>query len=121
MAGQPRRILVGFDGSDSSRRALDAAADLAGYGSTLAVVYVRSDAASGGDTVDLAREQLLRRHVVARYLEADGNPASEIVDAARAFDADLVVVGRRSALRRLVGSVSTAVVRGAPCDVLVVS
>jgi nucleotide-binding universal stress UspA family protein len=39
---------------------------------------------------------------------------------ARAVGADLVVVGRRGALRRVLGSVSADVVRRAPCDVLVV-
>jgi len=41
MAGQPRQILVRFDGSEASQRALDVAADLVGYGSSLAVVVVR--------------------------------------------------------------------------------
>jgi len=40
MAAQPRRIVVGFDGSDAAWRALDVAAGLTGYGSTLAVVSV---------------------------------------------------------------------------------
>jgi nucleotide-binding universal stress UspA family protein len=35
-----RRIMVGYDGSAAGRRALAAAADLVGYGSTLAVVTV---------------------------------------------------------------------------------
>jgi nucleotide-binding universal stress UspA family protein len=60
--------------------------------------------------------------VSATYLQPVGDPAAELVDTARALEADLVVLGRRSrSLRRLVlGSVSDAVVRRAPCDVLVV-
>jgi nucleotide-binding universal stress UspA family protein len=119
MAGQPKNILVGFDGSEASQRALDTAADLVGYGSTLVVVHVRRAGAPHG-AVDVAREHLLQRHVSARYLEPCGAPAREIVEAARAVDADLIVVGRRSALRRVLGSVSEAVVQRAPCDVLVV-
>ena len=119
MAGHPKTILVGFDGSEASRRALDAAADLVGYGSTLAVVHVRRAGAPHG-TVDVAREQLLQRHLSARYLEPCGQPAKEIVEAARAVDADLIVVGRRSALRWMLGSVSASVVQRAPCNVLVV-
>jgi len=120
MAGQPRQILVGFDGSEASQRALDVAADLVGYGSTLAVVHVRDEGAPRHPTVELAREHLLRRHLTARYLEPCGHPATEIVEAARAVGADLVVVGRRNALEPVLGSVSASVVRRAPCDVLVV-
>jgi nucleotide-binding universal stress UspA family protein len=122
MAAQPRRIVVGYDGSDASQRALDTAADLAGFGSTLAVVSVRRAGRAEHTTADRAREHLLKRQVQARYLEPCGEPAQEILATARALDADLVVVGRRGALRRaLLGSVSAAVVRRAPCDVLVVS
>ena len=123
MAAQPRKIMVAYDDSDAARRALDRAADLAGYGSTLTVVSVASE---GGryhsGPLDQAREQLVRRHVTATYLQPVGEPAAELVEAARELDADLVVLGRRSrSLRRLVlGSVSAKVVRQAPCDVLVV-
>jgi nucleotide-binding universal stress UspA family protein len=123
MAAQPRKIMVAYDDSDAARRALDRAADLAGYGSTLTVVSVAAD---GGryqsGPLDHAREQLLRRQVTATYLQPVGEPAAELVEAARELDADLVVLGRRSrSLRRLVlGSVSAKVVRRAPCDVLVV-
>ncbi len=120
MAARPRRILVGFDGSETSQRALDAAADLVGYGSSLAVLHVRRAGSPAGTTVGRARERLVERQIPARYLEACGHPATEIVAAAQAVGADLVVVGRRSALLRVLGSVSAAVVRRAPCDVLVV-
>ena len=123
MAAQPRKIMVAYDDSDAARRALDRAADLAGYGSTLTVVSVAAD---GGryqpGPLDHAREQLVRRQVTATYLQPVGEPAAELVEAARELDADLVILGRRSrSLRRLVlGSVSARVVRQAPCDVLVV-
>ena len=124
MAAQPRRIIVGYDDSEPAQRALDRAADLAGYGSTLTVVSVTGE---GGPmsvaALDHAREHLLRRHVMATYLQPVGEPAAELVGTAHELGADLVVVGRRShSLRRLVlGSVSADVVRSAPCDVLVVS
>jgi nucleotide-binding universal stress UspA family protein len=121
MAAQPRRIMVAYDGSDASVRALDAAADLVGYGSTLAVVTVQTRFVDGA-TVSAAREQLLRRHVEARYFEPSGEPAEQLVETAKELGADLIVVGRRSQsqLRALLGSVSARVVRRAPCDVLVV-
>ena len=121
MATQARRILVGYDGSEASVRALDAAADLLGYGSSLAVVTVRTQAIAE-TTGATAREHLLRRHVEARYHDSAGEPAEELVAKARELDADLIVIGRRSRspLRALLGSVSARVVRRAHCDVLVV-
>lgn len=119
MAARPRQILVGFDGSESSRRALDTAADLVGYGSNLAVVHVRREGATSS-AIDLARDVLLRRQLTARYLERCGQPESEIVAVAQAIGADLIVVGRRNVLKRVLGSVSSSVVRRAQCDVLVV-
>jgi nucleotide-binding universal stress UspA family protein len=110
--------MVGYDGSDASGRALDAAADLVGYGSTLAVVTVRtreSDRSVEGS----AREQLQGRLVQAGYHEAKGEPATELVEKARELDADLLVVGRGEAWPTL-GSVSSKVVSRARCDVLVV-
>jgi nucleotide-binding universal stress UspA family protein len=130
MAARPRKIVVGYDGSEASRRALDAAADLSGYGSTLAVVCVESGPrntdnlahAARAGVLDQAHEHLLERHISARYLRPIGDAAEELVGTARELDADLLVVGRRDrgAIGRLVGSVSAKVVRRAPCDVLVV-
>jgi len=121
MSARPRRIVVAYDGSDASRRALDAAADLVGYGSTLAVVTVTNGEVGSWATGD-AHARLLGRHVEARYHETSGEPAEQLVEKATQLGADLVVVGRRSRnpLRLLLGSVSSRVVRRAPCDVLVV-
>jgi nucleotide-binding universal stress UspA family protein len=123
MAAQARRIVVGYDDSEASQRALDRAADLAGYGSILTVVSVAPEGEGyAAGPLESARERLLRRHVTATYLQPVGEPADELVGAAQELDADLVVVGRRNrSLRRLVlGSVSAGVARQAPCDVLIV-
>jgi nucleotide-binding universal stress UspA family protein len=123
MVARPRSIMVGFDGSEASQRALDIGADLAGYGSTLAVVRVRRDADDDRGGLDEARDRLLRRQVSARYLEPVGDPAEALIEAAAALGCDLVVVGRRThdGLNGLApDSVSRAVVSRAPCDVLVV-
>ena len=62
MAAQPKRIVVGFDGTEGSRRALDAASQLMGYGSTLTVVRVRTDGADDErDPLDAARDILIER------------------------------------------------------------
>jgi len=64
MAAPPRSILVGYDDSDAARRALDRAADLAGYGSRLTVVSVAQDEGPLlGDVLDSARTRLIERDV----------------------------------------------------------
>jgi nucleotide-binding universal stress UspA family protein len=124
MVVQPRRILVAFDGSELAWRALDVAARMTGYGSTLAVVSVgRKGNGSVRALLDQAHERLLAHRVTATYLERQGAPAEEVVTAARELGADLVVVGRRSGDgtdASVPGSVSAEVLRDAPCDVLVI-
>ena len=124
MAAQPKRIIVGFDGSEGAQRALHAAAQLVGYGSTLTVVSVSSD---GDSTAPVAlaeaRELLLDRLVTATYVRRVGDAADELVAVAEELDADLIVVGRRGeeeSREPLPGSVSADVVGRAACDVLVV-
>jgi nucleotide-binding universal stress UspA family protein len=59
----------------------------------------------------------------ARQFISQGSPGSEIVKAAREWEADLIVIGshgRHGITRALVGSVAEAVMREAPCPVLVV-
>jgi nucleotide-binding universal stress UspA family protein len=115
MALRPRRILVSYDGSSASRRALDAVADIAGYGSVVAVVGVvagRDDlTGERRRLVDEARQALLDRHVVARCFAVDGDPADALLGYAAELDADLVVLARPSPARAVV-------VDGAACDVL---
>jgi len=124
MAAQPKRIVVGFDGTEGSRRALDAASQLMGYGSTLTVVRVRTDGADDEpDPLDAARDLLIERLITAHYEPRVGDPAEEIVGVARAVGADVIVVGRRGPRERNhagPGSVSAEVVTRAGCDVLVV-
>jgi len=109
--GRAKIILVAYDGSDLGRRALDAAADLMGYGSTLAVVGVPTSLAT--DPLADASGYLSRLHVFARYIDGNGHPAETVLDTAATVGADLIVVGG------LNGSFDS-VVRRAPCDVLVV-
>ena len=110
--------MVGYDGSDASARALEVAADLVGYGSTLDVVTVRTNEFDESAPAD-AREQLRRRLVEAGYHEATGEPAKQLVKKAHELRADLLVIGRRHGSSPL-GSVSSNIVRRAHCDVLVV-
>jgi nucleotide-binding universal stress UspA family protein len=118
MAAHHKRILVEYDGSSASRRALETVADIAGYGSTVAVVSVAQatddPAAERRRLVDEAREALLRRHVAARCFAAEGDPAESVLEVAGDLDIDLLVVARPS-------RAAAAVVDGAGCDVLLVA
>ena len=126
MSGRARSIVVAYDGSEVADRALDAAADLAGYGSSITVVHVLPEQdikAHRNGVLDRARRRLVRRQIAARYLEPEGDADRTLLETVQSLGADMVVVGRRerNALRRLwLGSVSARVVRRAQCDVLVV-
>jgi nucleotide-binding universal stress UspA family protein len=132
------RIVVGFDGSEHSRKALERAADIAD-GATIAVVCAAGpsrlmrDPAGGASAVDPAdaeaRTQALAearayiegRGITGVFVEGHGNAADVIVQEAEESGADLIVVGTRgqnAAKRIVMGSVSTNVVHHAPCDVL---
>jgi nucleotide-binding universal stress UspA family protein len=140
MAG-PQTIVVGYDESDASKRALERAADLVkAFGSKLLVTSVAptlepaSGRGAGGiDPTDTpedhveelkhARDYLAGVGVEADYQAAIGEPADAIVQAANQRGADLIVVGTRElgTLSRLLGqSVSDSVAHHARCDVLIV-
>lgn len=131
------RIVVGYDGSDPAKRALERAADLAGSADRIVVVaaaepHVRTGIEAGahldpsevhqrrGD-LEEAQRFLSDRGIDAEAVEGQGDPGAVIVEAAK--DADLIVVGSRGlnpVQRILLGSVSSKVVHRAACDVLVV-
>ena len=134
------RIVVGFDGSEHARKALERAADIAS-GATIAVVSAANvqrlmrDPSGGIDPIDPAdaearqqalaeaREYLEGRGITGVFVEGTGNPADVIVQEAEENGADLIVVGTRgqsTPKRMFMGSVSTNVIHHAPCDVLVV-
>jgi nucleotide-binding universal stress UspA family protein len=135
-----KTIIVGYDGTETSERALSRAGDLAAAFSSNVVVtsvaHLMSATAHGGGSVDPTdppeeHEALLERARAAladRGLQAEtqlgvGDPAEAIVQLAEERGADLIVVGTRepSFFERLLGqSVSAAVQRHARCDVLIV-
>lgn len=140
----PSHVVVGVDGSPTSNRAIGFAFDFAArHGCGLVAVHAFSDTpleagrldrrAIGNErvTVDRAASELLsasladhvRRYpdVPVRQVSSVDRPARALVDAAEG--ADLLVVGSRGRgpiRRRLLGSVSHAVVHCAPCPVAVV-
>ncbi|MEV4536632.1 universal stress protein [Asanoa sp. NPDC049518] len=133
-------IVVGVDGSDGGRRALDwAANEAARRGGTVQAVIawrwdgveldphtVRPDETRQHAARILEREiaALRARHGASHPVAAEvveGRPAQVLADAARA--GDLLVLGSHghSRLRHTVlGSVSEEVIRLAPCPVVVV-
>lgn len=131
------KIVVGYDGSEHGKRALERAAAMAGDGNEIVVVAAAephartgietgshldpSEVAQRRGDLEQARAFLSERGIDADTIEGQGDPGSVIVEAAK--DADLVIVGSRglnTIQRILVGSVSSKVVHRAPCDVLVV-
>jgi nucleotide-binding universal stress UspA family protein len=134
-----KTIVIGYDDSASSRRALERAATLAkAFESRLIVTSATPVAASpgrslGADPVEDAATDLVRlaagraylekEGLTAEYVEALGSPGASIVTLADQRSADLIVVGtgERGMLERLFGSaVSDNVAHHAHCDVLIV-
>ena len=140
-------VLVGTDGSESSFRAVDRAAEVAAAaGATLllACAYRPMSAREVRDAQDVLRdesykvsgstpaEDVLRdaadraRTAGARDVETmalEGEPVDELLQAASRRNADLVVVGNRglnSLAGRLLGSVPADISHRASCDVLIV-
>lgn len=133
-----QNVVVGYDGSEESKRALERASALGRQGAKITVVAAvslglhgpRSMGALNEDemraereVLDAARNDLKTQGIDVQAIEGEGEPADVILEAAKEVKADLIVVGTRgrgAAKRALLGSVSTKVVHDADCDVLVV-
>lgn len=137
-----QKLLIAVDESPIAARAVDVAMDLAkSLHAQVALVHVidpspiyAAEAGMPSDELAVLAERdgtRLMADLRAR-LPADvhvlqflpwGQPGPEIAKAAKEWGADLVVIGshgRRGLTRALVGSVAEAVMRHAPCPVLVV-
>jgi len=133
------RILIAYDGSAESGRALELAFSVAlavKAGVTVLAVTPLPEpptAATIGMAIDNAREQFGKVFEAMLRLAADqnvrletaiaiGRPAEQIIRYAQDSHSDMIVVGRRgtSSYRILgLGSVSERVLQQAPCPVLV--
>jgi nucleotide-binding universal stress UspA family protein len=137
----PRRVLVATDASATSAGAERAGAELAArIGASLVFVSVIDPSRlrlPGGlfhtrvDQVRNQREAALARlvatarvaGVAAQFLIWEGDPGSSVIDAADAEGADVIIVGshdRGPIGRRLLGSVSSYVVRHARGQVVII-
>ena len=142
-----KTILVPVDGSETARRAVNAARELAGGGVEVIVLSVAVDRdvmpsermatghISRKDIQDDRRQQaagvaqeaakiLQDAGITAKDEVATGDPAHCIIERARELDTPLVVIGRRglTGFRELImGSVSNKVVHYADCPVLVIN
>lgn len=136
------RILVGFDGSAHSRRAVQVASEIAGhFGATLTIAIVRpaasSEAAARLDALvpldngvslasmleELREKALARGAKMVEPVTLHGEVLDSLLDYLARNPQDLVVVGSRGlsrSRRLLLGSVSTGLVNSAHCPVLVV-
>lgn len=124
-----KTIVVAYNESDPSERAIERAGELARlYGATLVVtsvvpVVIEATPSESGPELRKAGSYLREQGIEAELVEAIGDPAEAIVLVAERHEADLIVVGTRepSLVERLLGhSVSEQVQRRAHCDVLIV-
>ena len=140
-------IVVGTDGSDTAKKAVAAAVDLAKQiGASLDIVSayepvpqsrLREEARQAPEdmqwminpredveaTLRDAAEELEEAGIEVEIFAREGDPADAILDVAEERGADLIVVGNKGmtgARRYLLGSVPNNVSHHAPCSVIIV-
>jgi nucleotide-binding universal stress UspA family protein len=85
--------------------------------------FVRNEDALADKLLTTARERIEKRGITASGRVLRGYPATEIVDCAGEWGADLVIVGshgRSGIARMILGSTARTIVRTAPCSVEIV-
>jgi nucleotide-binding universal stress UspA family protein len=133
-----KNIVLAYDGSDPARRALERTAEVANGAAVTVVGAVHISPAIGRAAATFDEDEVAQRQQelkeAAEYLRSKGiepqmdeargiDVGDAIVEEARETHADLIVVGssgKNLAERIVLGSVSSKVVHGSPCDVLVV-
>lgn len=122
-----RTVVAGIDGSQTSLRALETAAQLAAaQGSDLVILDVTEpgvDAMVPQAALDRALAVARKHDANARVRQEAGDPADTIIRVAEDEKADLIVLGNRgmSGVQRfMLGNVPNKVSHHAPCDVMIV-
>jgi len=145
--GAYETVVVGTDGSDSSYRAVERAAEVAHESDAKLVIVcayepaTRREVASASDelghdayqvvgsapadeTLRTAAERAAAHGASAvERVAVEGEPVKSLIGTLGEYRADLLVVGNRglnTLAGRLLGSVPADVSRRAPCDVLIV-
>ena len=142
--GYPRRmdtIIVGANESETAAKAVDRAAEVAAHLGARLVVVTAFDVddlvefSVGDDSFAVStatRASTFAENTAARLRStydidasgtaAAGKPERVILDAAKQYDASIIVVGnvRMQGAGRLLGSVANDVAHHVPCDVLIV-
>ena len=133
-------IIVGVDGSETARKAADAAAEMAtAYNRPLHIVTSMSrnttrEVKGGGselwhfDSVSLAEEQLkalcgeLKTTSPITHAVVMSDPASGLCEEAVRLQASTIVVGNKrvQGAARVLGSIAGDVAKQAPCNVFIV-
>lgn len=136
-----KTIVVPFDFSEPTTRAIDMAMDLGGQAAELHLIHVVVPIATlisldpgmptlvsnDKERVDEALNHMKKLFADGRYFQLKqhcviGDPGSEIVNLAKSVEADLIVIpshGRTGLKRLFLGSVAERVLRLAECPVLV--
>ncbi len=134
------KILVAFDGSKPSEKALDAAIELAKkFGSVIYLVSVitlpdyailKNEVAEVEEEEGKFYQELQNKAIESRKGEVEikpviiyGHTADRLVDYAKSHNFDLIVVGSRGlsgTKRLLLGSVSDKISHCSPCPLLIV-
>jgi nucleotide-binding universal stress UspA family protein len=123
------RIVVGVAKTDSAKRAVDVAVDLAQrYEAELHLVMAFDRSGTALDSVPRKQAEAFLASlesvspVPVQVHAIPGDPADTVLMVANEVGADLVVVGNRGmrgAARRVLGSVPNTIAHGAPCSVLI--
>jgi nucleotide-binding universal stress UspA family protein len=133
-------VLVGADGSETARRAVEAACEISAMSKGalhILTAFEQLSTVGGGDahefknviTEDDGKALLqtlsfiAKKHGVEPVLHgAKGDPSDILIAKADQIGADLIVVGNRGmkGVRRVLGSVPNKVAHGANCSVLIV-
>ena len=122
------RIVVGVAKTDSAKRAVEVALDLAErYKAEVHLVMAFSkggtslDSASRKDAEGFLASIQATARVKVQLHAIPGDPADTVLMVADEVGADLVVVGNRGmqGARRVLGSVPNSIAHGASCSVLI--